>query len=340
MNLLLQTRFHPNVGGVETIADILAREWMRAGVQVAVSTDVPCVAGQQKPFPFPVHYTPSGFTLLRLARWADIIVQMNVSLKAIWPLVLLRRPFVAVHHGFYICDRSGRRDWRERLKLRIAHNASANIAVSRAVARVMGVDCDIIPNAYDDSVFNTLDATRKPGSLIFVGRLVSDKGADLLLAALERLRKQKIKPALTIVGDGPERTALEKTLMEMALADQVRFTGQLGQSQVAAELREHEIIVVPSLVEESFGIVALEGAACGCVVVGADAGGLPEAIGPTGLTFRRGNVADLAEKLAFLLTHPEKRERFRAAAPVYLEKHRPAYVTDQYLQVFRRVLSQ
>ena len=99
-------------------------------------------------------------------------------------------------------------------------------------------------------------------------------------------------------------------------------------------LRQHNIMVVPSIWEESFGVVALEGAACGCVVLGSDGGGLPEAIGPCGTTFRRGDVSDLGSKLAYLLRHPAEWDRYRAAAPAHLELHRPERVARRYLEVF------
>jgi glycosyltransferase involved in cell wall biosynthesis len=98
-------------------------------------------------------------------------------------------------------------------------------------------------------------------------------------------------------------------------------------------------MVVPSIWEESFGVVALEGAACGCVVLGSDGGGLPEAIGPSGTTFRRGDVSDLATRLAHLLQHSDEWKIYRAAAPGHLERHQPAKVAAHYLEVMREALS-
>ncbi|MGH7888104.1 MAG: glycosyltransferase, partial [Candidatus Binatia bacterium] len=120
---------------------------------------------------------------------------------------------------------------------------------------------------------------------------------------------------------------------------QVAFAGAPSSAEVASLLHQHEILVVPSLWEESFGVVALEGAASGCVVVGSDGGGLPEAIGPTGITFRRGDPFDLTSKLADLLRHRQEWQRYRDAARVHLARHRPAQIAQRYLEVFARVLS-
>jgi glycosyltransferase involved in cell wall biosynthesis len=266
--------------------------------------------------------------------WADIFVHMNLSLKALWPLLLVSRPFVVVHHGFYFSDSvRGCRDWRERLKLRLLSGAN-NIAVSQAIASRLPVESVVIPNPFDDSIFHRSGLTNGL-ELISVGRLVSEKGFNLLLLSLARLRELGLWPRLTIVGDGPERLPLESLVAHLGLGGQVAFAGACKPAQVAELLRGHRILVVPSLCEEGFGLVALEGAACGCVVLGSDGGGLPEAIGPAGLTFRRGDLADLTSKLSHLLLHQGEFKRFFRGASDHLLKHRPQHVASRYLSVFK-----
>jgi len=118
------------------------------------------------------------------------------------------------------------------------------------------------------------------------------------------------------------------------LQEQVTFAGAPPSDQVAKLLRQHHILIVPSIWEESFGVVALEGLACGCVVLGADGGGLDEAIGPCGMTFRRGDVVDLTLKLVHLLRCPEEWGHYRAGAPTHLELHHPARIAVRYLEIF------
>jgi glycosyltransferase involved in cell wall biosynthesis len=263
---------------------------------------------------------------------------MNLSLRALWPLFFVRRPLVVVNHAFYICDRVGSRDWRERLKLRILPSA-ANIAVSRAVAAALPVPCTVIPNPVDIAAFHADGATQRTCELAFVGRLVSDKGCDLLIDAVGRLRRRGVNLRLTIIGDGPERARLEQLARTWCLTEQIVFTGWQTGEQIAGLLRHHEILVIPSLVAESFGVAALEGAASGCVLLGADAGGLPEAIGPAGLTFRRGDVDDLAGKLELLLSRREEWPRHRAAARGHLAQHDPARIAARYLEFFFQAIS-
>src|ERR1044071_8621228 len=122
------------------------------------------------------------------------------------------------------------------------------------------------------------------------------------------------KARLTIAGDGPEREPLETQAVKLGLQSRVEFVGSQSSHQLAELLRQHQILVVPSRWREPFGIVALEGIACGCVIVGSAEGGLAEAIGPCGLTFPNGDARALADILARLLTDPAERDRLRQHA--------------------------
>ena len=336
MKILLHSRFYPNIGGIETVAELLAREWHHAGAEVRVVSDVNCSAQQRGDYPFPVYYRPQPRQWLSLMHWSELFVHMNISLKALWPWLIVRRPFVAVNHAYYHSDREGHRDWRERLKLR-AMSWATNIAVSHAVAQQLPEPCIVIPNPVDSAAFRSTTCEPRTRELVFLGRLVSDKGGDLLLHALHRLVTRGLRPKLTIIGDGPERTALEQLSACLELQDQIEFAGAPPNDQVAKLLTRHEILVVPSVWQESFGVVALEGAAAGCVVLGSDGGGLPEAIGPSGITFRRGDVDDLTDKIEELLRHRQDWQSFRAAAEQHLLRHRPEQIARRYLDVFEQV---
>ena len=174
--------------------------------------------------------------------------------------------------------------------------------------------------------------------LAFVGRLVSDKGVDCLIRALASLKNKGIRPKLSIIGDGPERPGLEKLCSEFELFDQVRFLGARSQSEIGSLLQRHQILVVPSLWAEPFGLVVLEGLACGCMVIGSDRGGLPEAIGPCGLTFPNGDVNALAEKIEMALADRSVASQLLEGAESHLAKHRPASIAGRYLEIMRRVL--
>ncbi|HEV2804405.1 MAG TPA: glycosyltransferase family 4 protein [Chthoniobacterales bacterium] len=335
VRLLIHTRFHPSVGGIETVAALLVPEWIRAGESVTVVTDVKRDPSREKRFDFPLHHRPSRREWVRLLRSHDLLVHFNISLRAIWPLLVVPRRFVAVHHGYYTIDRDGRRDWKEKLKLRVARRAAKNIAVSEAVGRRIAIPCAVIPNPYDASVYHRDSKWDRAGDLIFVGRLVSDKGADTLLRALAILVERKMRLRLTIVGDGPERAPLEKLTAELKLEAQVAFVGSKVASEIADLLRRHQALVVPSLWEEPFGVVALEGIACGCAVIGSSGGGLPEAIGPCGVTFPNGDATALAGRIGELYGNPKRIEELLSHADDHLAQHLPSRVAARYLEVMR-----
>lgn len=334
----MHTRFHPNFGGIETVALLLAQEWQKSGELVTVVTDVAHDPAKHVDFSFSVHHRPGPLEWLRLMRGTDLLVHMNISIWAFWPLLLVRRPFVAVNHAYYHSNDEGEVFWREKLKRWLMRFAQANIAVSHAVGRELGKQDAVIANPVDLSLFQNDGTSPRARELAFLGRLVVHKGCDILLHALDKLGQRGLRPRLTIIGKGPERENLEKLSVELGLSAQVTFAGSPSSAEVRSILNQHQIMVVPSTWEESFGVVALEGEACGCVVVASHAGGLPEAVGPAGMTFKRGNADDLAEKLQWLLEDSQRLKPFLAANPGHLALHRPDIVAAQYLEIFRRVL--
>ena len=131
---------------------------------------------------------------------------------------------------------------------------------------------------------------------------------------------------------------MEELAAKLGLRDQVTFAGPKRDAELAHLLQQHKILVIPSRYDEPFGVVALEGIACGCVAVGSAGGGLPEAIGPCGLTFPNGDVDALARTLEKLLRAPEERQRLMAHAPEHLAKFQPAAIAEAYLTLFRSQL--
>ncbi len=174
--------------------------------------------------------------------------------------------------------------------------------------------------------------------MVFVGRLVTDKGVDVLLKALAALRHRDFFPSVAIIGRGPEEETLRALSQRLTLSDQVQFLGGLPDDALVETLNEAKLMVVPTVLNEGFGVVALEGMACGCVVVGSDDGGLPEAIGPGGRIFPAGDAQALADTLAALLSEPQELDRLRAAGSMHVAKHTAAAVAARYLAVFSRII--
>ena len=266
-------------------------------------------------------------------QWCDVFFQPNISLKGIWPLVLCPKPWVVAHHAYYTKNAAGQFSWESHLKHYLIQFATG-ISVSQAVADFMKPPSVVIHNPYRDHLFKPIPGIVRDKELVFLGRLVSDKGVALLLNALAALKPMGYQPRLTIVGTGPEESALRQQAADLAIDAQVDFVGAKFEQELVQILNAHQILVVPSCWQEPFGVVALEGIACGCVVVGSDAGGVKEAIGPCGITVPQRNVEALTQALASFLNNPARLDVYRQSAPQHLSHHHKARVAQAYLQVF------
>ena len=327
MRILLGSHhFFPSTGGIETASNLLAREFVALGHEVRVVTQTP----GNGDFPFAVIRRPGLFELLRHVRWCEVFLQNNISLRTLWPLLIVRRPLFVAHQT-WITDSDGRVGWQSRLK-RFVLRFATSLAISRAVADRLPGPSIQVGNPYDDKVFMEAPPEARAKELIFVGRLVSDKGVSVLLEAMALL---DAKPRLTIAGDGPERASLEKRAIDLQLQSRVDFIGAQTSEELAKLLRQHKILVVPSRWQEPFGIVALEGIASGCVLVGSAEGGLAEAIGPCGLTFPNGDAQALAHALSRLLEDPGEQNRLRQNAAAHLARFTPRHVAGRYLDAMK-----
>jgi glycosyltransferase involved in cell wall biosynthesis len=334
MRILAVSRsFLPSLGGIETTTDALARAWAAAGQEVTIATET--LSAEDVPAPgIAILRRPSRRALLGAARAADLVWHNHLSLRAAWTQALAWRPWVVTHQG-WLRRSDGALTPGYRIK-RAAARAAHAVAISKAIAADLPVTATVIPNPYRDRLFRTLDRPRRY-ELAFLGRLVTDKGAGLLLEALARLKQADRGPRLLIVGSGPEEEPLRARAHQLGLAGQVRFAGALREGALVEALNEARILVVPSLYDEPFGIVALEGIACGCAVIASAGGGLPEAVGPCGLTFRNGDADELAQRIAELLDDPRRQEELIARAPAHLAQFTTEAIAARYLRLFETV---
>lgn len=328
--LFTSHRFHPDLGGIEVNSEILARFFVERGHEVRLVTQTPGDDG--KAFPFPVIRRPGARDLIRLHRWAEVVYQNNIELGTLWPGVFVRRPTV-ISVRTWIRGNDGRVRWMDHLKKWVLRRVEAVIAISEAIRRESFPGAVVIGNPYRSDLFRVMPEMPRERSIVFLGRFVSDKGSDLLIRAFAEV--QSDGAGLTLVGAGPEEAALRRLADELGVG--VRFTGPLTGEDLVRELNRHETLAVPSLWAEPFGNVALEGMACGCVVVGSNDGGLPDAIGPAGLLFERGNAADLAKQLRRLLTDSALRQSLRDKAAGHLEPRREEVVCAEYLRILEKV---
>lgn len=329
------------IGGYETMADLIATGLTSNGHVVRVITYAKCpqsnIGDVTDKSPFEVIRCPSFWNWNESLRWADVYLCFNLSIKALLPWALCPRPLVISHQGWY-SDVAKPVTLNASLKLRLTHLAS-NIACSHAVANYLPSDSVVIPNSFDSETFRIRPDIPQTNDVLFVGRLVSDKGCSLLIRALKSLADTGINLSTTIVGDGPARTDLQNLVVSAGLGAHVSFVGPKRGEQLAHLMNSHRVLAVPSIWPEPFGIVALEGIASGCVVIGSQEGGLKDAIGPCGIAIPNGEWQPLADGLRRVLCErtwltPEAQKQ-----TAHLEQHHPRNVTLAFEQVLMSALS-
>lgn len=182
-------------------------------------------------------------------------------------------------------------------------------AMAREVVAVYGDRATlVVPNGIDLPRPTTL-ARRVPGRVLFVGRLVHEKGVWHLLQAFARLRAVQPQAHLHVVGAGPEDFALRRETRRLGLETSVKFLGQLPPDAVALQREVAEVAVVPS-VYEPFGLVALEAMAWGVPLVASDVGGLREFTEGAAVLVPPADSVALADALQRMLADAQLRQHF------------------------------
>ena len=175
----------------------------------------------------------------------------------------------------------------------------------------------------------------KEGDALYVGRLSSEKGVDRLLLAWEKI--QHCGRTLWIVGDGPERAALEEIVRNRKLQN-VCFTGFLEHQQMAQIWRNVACTIIPSVWKEPFGMVVLEAWAKGRPVVAHRIGALPEIITHDydGLLTSSDSTEQLSAALLKILLNPGLGEAMGKAG---WEKLKTRYSKDCWMESIRPIFS-
>lgn len=193
----------------------------------------------------------------------------------------------------------------------------------------------VLPNFVDVEAFGT-----RPGGdyALFFGRLSREKGVDILLEAMARAGKGRLK----ILGDGPARPELERLASELGLGN-VEFLGYRSGSELKEILSGAQFVVLPSRWYENLPFSIMEAFASGKPVIASDLGGIPEMVdnGENGLLFPAGDAEELARRLVTLFESPEQREGMglkgrQKALELYNADYHYRRITDIYGDVTGR----
>ena len=152
-------------------------------------------------------------------------------------------------------------------------------------------------------------------TMICVGRLSPEKGQSGLLRAFAKLRARHPDLKLRLIGDGPDRAALEALARELELSDAVAFAGRLPEEETLAEISRADLLVLPSFME-GLPIVLMEAMAVGVPVIASRVAGIPELVedDQTGLLFTPSNWDELAARIDVVLGDEALRTRLSEKA--------------------------
>lgn len=159
-------------------------------------------------------------------------------------------------------------------------------------------------------------------TILWEGRLLKLKRADLLITALGKLKKKGYDFSATIVGEGEEKQHLIKMASDLGLSDKITFMDFLSPTDARKKMSEAQIYVMTSNFWEGWGSVIYEGLNAGCAVVASHAAGATPFLvkdHETGLVFKSGSSDSLADRIEELLKDASLRERLQKAA--YMQMH-------------------
>jgi len=234
--------------------------------------------------------------------------------------------------------------WMERYNLKSATYAIAGNQEGKEVLRAKGFrgPVAVIPQfGVDPEIYKPhAHEKRKGGFCIgYIGRLVEEKGIDLLLHALFALPGEW---RLRILGSGPQKERLQSLVQELGLTEHVAFDSPIASPGMPDYYRGLDLLVLPSCTrpnwKEQFGRVLIEAMATGVPVVGSDSGEIPHVIGDAGLIFPQDDALALREAIEKIMGDERSRQRLaQAGRERVLERYTQAQIALETHQVYQEI---
>jgi glycosyltransferase involved in cell wall biosynthesis len=365
--LIVSGIWPPDVGGPASHAPEVA-EALRArdhGVEVVTMADrAPSatpytVHWVSRKLPRGVRHARAALLVARAARRADVVYSTGMIGRSALGSALARTPLVqkltsdptyerSLRYGLYRGDlasyqRSGGRRVRA---LRRARNVVLRRAVRilvpsealRELAAAWGVErerIEVLPNPVERPELGDRDGLRRRHgfdgpTLVFAGRLASQKAVDVALEALTRLDGLQ----LVLAGDGPDAERLRGLAGELGLNGRARFLGPQPRATVFELLRAADAVVLSSK-WENFPHVLVEALAVGTPVIATATGGVTEIVrdGENGLLVPAEDAEGLAAAIRRYFDDAELRERLREAAPSSVERFAPERIYGRLVEI-------
>jgi glycosyltransferase involved in cell wall biosynthesis len=203
----------------------------------------------------------------------------------------------------------------------------------------LSIPATVIHNGFATSIFHTRGRSESAAFRVaYVGEIAEFKGVHLLLQAMRHFSGLSPRPLeLSVVGSSRWLPAGEISSYEQSLRDfadnhdlTVRWIPRVPQEQLGAIYRETDVVCVPSICDEAFGMVVLEALACGCAVVASPRGGLMEAGEGSAIYVDPTDELAFAKTLAKLANDPESLDEKRRSGVARASEASWSVAYDQF----------
>jgi glycosyltransferase involved in cell wall biosynthesis len=280
--------FLPDIGGVATNTFTIANAFIDKGYDVTVVTLTKEKCEYDKKFT--IIRKPNVFKLITIYLKSDCILFANLSMKLCWPALFINKNYCLHHHSSSAFKKNINAGMVNRIK-KFLENKIANNSIHFVNSEFTKRDGDgyflnrptyvTYPIANKTKVpQHIIDNYSEKKNAVFVGRIEPEKGVLYLLERVEIIKKSLGINELIFIGSG----TLFNSLKEKKL-DGVSFVGAQDLDAVDKYTAAASYVFVPSIWQEPFGMVAVEGLVSGAIVISSDSGGLSEALGNQGVLF-------------------------------------------------------
>jgi glycosyltransferase involved in cell wall biosynthesis len=291
----------------------------------------------------------AGFTLGAVReRQADLIHAhwwVPGGISALLASIASHRPFVITLHGtdVAILKRSNAARVLARFVMRRAATVTAvSSFLAQEAATVAGIELnDIVVQPMPLDVSHYSPPSRGGDGVVTVGRLTRQKNIPVVLEAIALLKNRGRPIALKIVGDGPERRALEYRATQLGISDLARFVGSVPPGEVPKEIGDADVFAFPAI-DEGLGLAAAEAFMLGVPVIAArQGGGVRDFVPPTGAgrLVDTTDAAQMALEIEAIVGNPEARALALERGEALKNLLHPNSVAGLFEAVYRRALS-
>jgi glycosyltransferase involved in cell wall biosynthesis len=223
----------------------------------------------------------------------------------------------------------------------VRHFISPSVCLMDWTRKNLGVnDVSLLPN-FAETEQEPASNPPQENTLLFIGKLVEQKGVDVLIKALAKVRSVIPDIRLKIVGSGPEEQTLKKLAEDIQASELITFTGKLSNAQVMKEIDDALCVIIPSKYVENCSMVGIEAMSRGKVIIASNIGGLPDLVDDniSGFLVRPNDPEDLSKKIISIMQNDSLASQMGARATAkYVRSFSKEVYYRTLLSVYDRII--